>query len=74
MKDEERAARIEEAKRRADECSDRVVASHHFCSGCYGDAYCNISQKWDEAYPDNLLKRLFEDPIFRSNVTIFRLN
>lgn len=55
--------KVEIAKKRANKCSDRVVASHHFCAGCPGDAYCNISAKWNEAYPDNLLKRLLEDPI-----------
>jgi len=66
--------KLNEIKRRAQECSDGVVARRHMCAGCtHGQFYCDVTRKFNEAYPDNLLNQLLNDPRFLSNVTIFRL-
>ena len=38
-------------KEEAQACSDRVAASKHWCGGCYGDFYCDISRKMAVANP-----------------------
>ncbi len=45
-------------KEAANKCSNDVVKRHRMCAGCYGDAYCNVSKKWRQAYPDNLLDKV----------------
>jgi len=73
MEKQTREERIEQARVRANDCSDRVVARRQMCAGCHGDAYCNVSQKFNEAYPNNALKTIMEDPRIMGNITVVRL-
>lgn len=54
--------KLQEAKQRANACSDDVVARRHMCGGCHGDTWCNLSQKWFDAHGLTVLDKIIGIP------------